>query len=49
MNFIVILVLHKKPIILNLLINNSNMSLIGINSLGPNKAAKAARIIKRLI
>jgi hypothetical protein len=42
-------VLYKKLIILNLLINNSNISLIGIDSLGPNKAAKAAGIIKRLI
>ena len=43
------MVLYKKPIILNLLIEDSNMSLIGIDFLGPNKAAKAARIIKRLI
>ena len=42
-------ILYKKPAILNLLIDNSNISLIGIDSLGPNKAAKAARIIKRLI
>jgi hypothetical protein len=42
-------ILHKKPITLNLLINNSNISLIGIDSLGPNKAAKAARISGRLL
>jgi hypothetical protein len=42
-------ILYKKPIILNLLINNSNISLIGIDSLGPNKAAKAAKIGRRLL
>jgi hypothetical protein len=39
-------ILHKKPIILNLLINNSNINLIGIDSLGPNKAAEEARVTK---
>ena len=43
------LVLYKKPVILNLLIDDSNMSLIGTDSLGPDKAAKAAGIIERLI
>ena len=42
-------VLYKKPIILNLLINDSNISLIDIDSLGPDEAAKVAKIIKRLI
>ena len=43
------LVLYKKPVILNLLIDDSDISLMDTDSLGPNKAAKAARIIKRLI
>jgi hypothetical protein len=42
-------ILHKKPIILNLSIDNSNISLIGTDSLGPNKAAKAARMGGRLL
>jgi hypothetical protein len=41
-------ILYKKPIILNLLINNSNISLVDIDSLGPNKAAKEAKITKEL-
>jgi hypothetical protein len=39
-------ILYKKPVILNLLIDNSNISLIGIDSLRPNKAAKEARVTK---
>jgi hypothetical protein len=35
-------ILYKKPTTLNLSIDNSNISLIGIDFLGPNKAAKAA-------
>jgi hypothetical protein len=42
-------ILHKKPIILNLLINNSNISLMGTNSLRLNKAAKVAKIGRRLL
>ena len=49
MNFIVILILYKKLVILNLLINNSNISLIDTDSLGPNKATKIVKIIKRSI
>jgi hypothetical protein len=40
--------LYKKPITLNLSIDNSDISLIGIDSLGPNKAAKAAGIARGL-
>jgi hypothetical protein len=39
-------ILYKKPITLNLLIDNSNISLIGIDSLGLDKAAKEARVTK---
>jgi hypothetical protein len=42
-------ILYKKPIILNLLINNSNISLIGTDFLRLNKAAKVARIGRRLL
>jgi hypothetical protein len=37
-------VLYKKPATLNLSINDSNISLMGTDSLGPNEAAKAAGI-----
>jgi hypothetical protein len=39
-------ILYKKPAILNLLIDNSNISLIGIDSLGFNKAAEEAGVTK---
>jgi hypothetical protein len=42
-------ILYKKPIILNLLINNFNISLIGIDFLKLNKVAKVAKIDKRLL
>jgi hypothetical protein len=38
--------LYKKPVTLNLSITDSNMSLIGTNSLGPNGGAKATRRIR---
>jgi hypothetical protein len=42
-------VLYKNPIMLNLYINNSNMSLIGIDSLGLNKAIKVPKITRGLL
>jgi hypothetical protein len=42
-------ILYKNPIILNLYINNSNISLIGTDSLGPNKAAKVPKITRGLL
>jgi hypothetical protein len=39
-------ILYKKPVTLNLLINDSDISLIGTDSLGPNKAAEEARVTK---
>jgi hypothetical protein len=42
-------ILYKKPVILNLLINNSDISLINIDFLRLNKIVKVARIIKRSI
>jgi hypothetical protein len=42
----VIFILYKKPVILNLLIDDSNISLIGTDSLGPDKVAKEARVTK---
>jgi hypothetical protein len=42
-------ILHKKPVMLNLLIDDSNISLMSTDSLGPDEAAKVARIARRLL
>jgi hypothetical protein len=41
-------ILYKKLTTLNLLINDFNISLISTDSLKPDKAVKAIRIIKGL-
>jgi len=41
-------ILYKKPATLNLLINNSDISLIDIDSLKPDEAAEAAGIARGL-